>query len=82
MPYWLVAGKNLYYGVCSWPPEDEGKPKSARFGKISTLAPISRNLERDVLTMVCSGASEADVIDFVRPILQYQSTKEMSISQM
>ena len=68
MPYWLVAGKNLYYGVCSWPPEDEGKPKSARFGKISTLAPISRNLERDVLTMVCSGASEADVIDFVRPI--------------
>ena len=68
MPYWLVAGKNLYYGICSWPPEDEGKAKSARFGKISTLAPISRNLERDVLNMVCQGASEADVIDHVRPI--------------
>ena len=68
MPYWLVAGKNLYYGICSWPPEDEGKPKSARFGKISTLAPISRNLERDILDMICSGASEAEVIDHVRPI--------------
>ena len=68
MPYWMVAGKNLYYGICSWPPEDEGKPKSARFGKISTLAPISRNLERDALTMICQGASESEVIDFVRPI--------------
>tara|TARA_R100000406_G_scaffold96211_1_gene93300 strand:+ start:5012 stop:7393 length:2382 start_codon:yes stop_codon:yes gene_type:complete len=76
MPYWLVAGKNLYYGICSWPPEDEGKPKSARFGKISTLAPISRNLERDVLGMVCEGASEGDVIDYVRPIaLQIQKGK-------
>lgn len=68
MPYWVVAGKNLYYGICSWPPEDEGKPKSARFGKISTLAPISRNLERDILTMICTGAQEADVIGHIRPI--------------
>ena len=68
MPYWLVAGKNLYYGLCSWPPEDEGKSKSARFGKISTLAPVSRNLERDVLDMVCTGATEYEVIDYVRPI--------------
>ena len=76
MPYWLVAGKNLYYGICSWPPEDEGKAKSARFGKISTLAPISRNLERDVLNLVCQGASEADVIDHVRPIaLKIQKAK-------
>ena len=67
MPYWIVAGKNLYYGICSWPPEDEGKSKSARFGKISTLAPISRNLERDALNMICQGASESEVIDFIRP---------------
>ena len=68
MPYWVVGGKNLYYGICSWPPEDEGKAKTARWGKVSTLAPISRNLERDVLTMICSGASESEVIDHVRPI--------------
>ena len=30
MPYWIVGGKNLYYGICSYPPEDEGKVKSAR----------------------------------------------------
>ena len=68
MPYWLVAGKNLYYGLCSWPPEDEGKTKSARFGKISTLAPISRDLERDTLDMICTGANERDVIDSVRKL--------------
>lgn len=68
MPYWLVAGKNLYYGICSWPPEDEGKAKSARFGKISTLAPISRDLERDTLNLVCTGAPERDVVDQVRKL--------------
>jgi len=68
MDYWIVGGKNLYYGVCSWPPEDEGKPKSARWGKISTLAPVSRTLERDVLTKVCSGANENEVVDHVRGI--------------
>ena len=68
MPYWVVGGKNLYYGICSYPPEDEGKVKSARWGKISTLAPISKNLENDVLTAICSGAGEDEVIDMVRPI--------------
>jgi len=68
MPYWLVAGKNLYYGVCSWPPEDKGKPKSARFGKISTLAPVSRDLEREVLGMLCDGAGEAEITNYIRPI--------------
>jgi DNA polymerase elongation subunit (family B) len=68
MPYWIVGGKNLYYGICSWPPEDEGKAKSARWGKISTLAPVSRTLERDVLTKVCSGANENEVVDHVRGI--------------
>jgi len=68
MPYWIVGGKNLYYGICSWPPEDDGKVKSARWGKISTLAPISKNLENDVLTAVCTGADEEQVIDMVRPL--------------
>jgi DNA polymerase I len=68
MPYWVIGGKNLYYGICSWPPENEGEPKSARWGKISTLAPISRNLERDVLTMLCEGSEESKVIKQVRPI--------------
>ena len=68
MPYWIVGGKNLYYGICSYPPEDEGKTKSARWGKISTLAPISKNLENDVLTAICSGADEEEVIGMVRPL--------------
>ncbi len=68
MPYWIVGGKNLYYGICSFPPEDEGKVKSARWGKISTLAPISKNLENDVLTAICTGASEEEVIQLVRPL--------------
>jgi len=68
MPYWIVGGKNLYYGICSWPPEDEGKVKSARWGKISTLAPISKNLENDVLLAICTGADEDTVTDIVRPL--------------
>ena len=68
MPYWLVAGKNLYYGICSWPEEDAGKPKSARFGKISTLANISRNIEKDTLNLICNGAEEMEVVESIRPI--------------
>ena len=68
MPYWIVGGKNLYYGICSYPPEDEGKVKSARWGKISTLSPISKNLENDVLTAICTGAEEEEVIQLVRPL--------------
>jgi DNA polymerase, archaea type len=68
MPYWIVGGKNLYYGICSYPPEDDGKVKSARWGKISTLAPISKSLENDVLTAICTGADEDEVISMVRPL--------------
>ena len=68
MPYWIVGGKNLYYGICSWPPEDEGKKKSARWGKISTLSPISKDLENDILTAICTGADEESVISIVRPL--------------
>jgi len=82
MPYWLVAGKNLYYGICSWPPEDKDKVKSARFGKISTLAPISKNLENDVLQAVCKGASEQEVTDMVRPLSKRIKRGEVSIEEI
>ena len=82
MPYWLVAGKNLYYGVCSWPPEDKGKAKSARFGKISTLANVSRNLEREVLTMLCDGADEMEVTNYIRPISLKVKRGEMPLEDV
>jgi DNA polymerase I len=78
MPYWIVGGKNLYYGICSYPPEDDGKVKSARWGKISTLAPISKNLENDVLTAICSGAGEDDVINMIRPLSKRIKRGEVS----
>ena len=82
MPYWIVGGKNLYYGICSWPPEDEGKKKSARWGKISTLAPISKNLENDVLTAICSGASEDEVIGMIRPISKRIKRGDVKLSEV
>jgi DNA polymerase I len=82
MPYWIVGGKNLYYGICSWPPEDEGKKKSARWGKISTLAPISKNLENDVLTAICTGASEDEVIGMIRPISKRIKKGDVKLSEV
>jgi len=82
MPYWIVAGKNLYYGICSWPPEDEGKSKSARFGKISTLAPVSRTLERDLLTIVCNGGTENDATSLVRPLAKRIQNGEIPLKDL
>ena len=82
MPYWIVGGKNLYYGICSYPPEDVGKKKSARWGKISTLAPVSKDLENDVLTAICSGANEQEVIDMVRPISNRIKRGEIGLSEI
>ena len=82
LPYWLVAGKNLYYGICSWPPQDEGKAKSARFGKISTLAPISKNLEREVLGLICEGAEETEVTNYIRPISMEIKKGSVDLSQV
>jgi len=82
MPYWVVGGKNLYYGICSYPPEDEGKVKSARWGKISTLAPISKNLENDVLKAICSGADEEEVISMVRPLAKQIMRGEVEPKQI
>ena len=82
MPYWIVGGKNLYYGICSYPPEDVGKKKSARWGKISTLAPVSKDLENDVLTAICSGANEQEVVDMVRPISKRIMRGEIGLSEI
>ena len=82
MPYWIVGGKNLYYGICSWPPEDEGKVKSARYGKISTLAPISKDLENDVLTAICSGADEVEITNMVRPLSKRIKRGDVSIEEV
>ncbi|MEK9694239.1 MAG: DNA polymerase domain-containing protein [Candidatus Poseidoniales archaeon] len=70
MPYWIVGGKNLYYGICSYPDEDKGKVKSARWGKVSTLAPVSKDLENNVLTAICSGAEEEEVIELTRDVVK------------
>jgi DNA polymerase I len=82
MPYWIVGGKNLYYGICSWPNEDAGKVKSARWGKISTLAPISMNLENDVLTAICTGANEEQVISMIRPLAKQIERGEINPNQV
>ena len=82
MPYWIVGGKNLYYGICSWPPEDEGKVKSARWGKISTLAPISKNLENDVLTAICTGANEDEVTQITRPLSKCIERGEVALKDI
>lgn len=72
MPYWLLAGKNMYAGKVSYPPEDAGKMKTARFGKGSSEAPISRGIQSAVLDLICDGAPEADVraavLDVAMPI--------------
>ncbi len=82
MPYWIVGGKNLYYGICSYPPEDKGKKKSARWGKISTLAPVSKDLENDILTAICTGANEETVIGMVRPIAKKIMKGDVSIKDI
>ena len=68
MPYWLLAGKNRYAGKVSYPPEDAGKLKTANFTKGSNLAPVSKEVEINVLNLVCDGASESDVINAVLEI--------------
>ena len=69
MPYWLLAGKNRYAGKVSYPPEDAGKLKTANFTKASNLAPASKEVEINVLNLVCDGASESEVIDAVLEIV-------------
>jgi len=69
MPYWLLTKKNRYVGRVGWPEEDSGKLKVAGFGmKASNTAPISKRVQRGVFELVCDGASEHEVEEFVHPI--------------
>ena len=72
MPYWFLAGSNLYAGIVSYPEADKGKWKNANFMKGSNIAPISKRAERTVLELICNGASEGDVrnavLEMVMPI--------------
>ena len=61
--YWLLAGKNKYAGIVNYPPEDEGKMKTANFLKGSNTAPMTKKAERIALTMICQGKNEAEVRD-------------------
>lgn len=85
MPYWFLAGKNRYAGICSYPIEDEGKWKNANFMKGSNLAPLSKRAEKTVLELVCNGASEGDVreavLEMVMPVRRGEyDIKDITIS--
>jgi len=64
MPYWLLAKKNRYVGR-----KMDGKLKVAGFGmKASNTAPISKEIQKGVFELVCSGATENEVEEFILPI--------------
>ena len=69
MPYWLLTKKNRYVGKVAWPEEDQGKLKVAGFGmKASNTAPLSKKIQKGVFELICDGANESAVEEFVLPI--------------
>ncbi len=69
MPYWLLTKKNRYVGKVAWPEEDAGKLKVAGFGmKASNTAPLSKKIQKGVFELLCDGANETAVEEFVLPI--------------
>jgi len=69
MPYWLLTKKNRYVGKVAWPEEDQGKLKVAGFGmKASNTAPLSKKIQKGVFELICDGADEHTVEEFVLPI--------------
>jgi DNA polymerase elongation subunit (family B) len=69
MPYWLLTKKNRYVGKVAWPEEDAGKLKVAGFGmKASNTAPLSKKVQKGVFELLCDGADETTVEEFVLPI--------------
>ena len=63
--HWLLVGKNKYAGIVTWPPEDEGKMKTANFLKGSSQAPITKEAERTALELICNGEQEVTVRDAI-----------------
>ena len=51
-------------------------------GKISTLAPISKNLENDVLTAICTGANEDEVTQITRPLSKCIERGEVALKDI
>ncbi len=69
MPYWLLTKKNRYVGKIVWPEEEDGKLKVAGFGmKASNTAPLSKKIQKGVFELICDGANEDAVQEFVYPI--------------
>lgn len=69
MPYWLLTKKNRYVGKIVWPEEEDGKLKVAGFGmKASNTAPLSKKIQKGVFELICDGADEDAVQEFVYPI--------------
>jgi DNA polymerase I len=88
--YWLLEKKNKYAGIVTWPPQDEGKMKTANFLKGSSLAPITKKVERIALTMICEGKPESQVrnaiLELALPVRQgvvnlKEVTQQTRISQ-
>jgi DNA polymerase I len=83
-PYWFTAAtKNRNFGIKSWPPEDEGDMKVTGFEmKAANAPPLSKNLQREVFTMICNGADEKVVFDKIRPIVKRVYSGECEIDDV
>ena len=83
MPYWLLTKKNRYVGKVAWPEEDNGKLKVAGFGmKASNTAPISKKIQKGVFELICDGASEKEVEDFVLPVARSVRAGEIKLEDV
>ena len=83
-PYWFTAAtKNRNFGIKSWPPEDEGDMKVTGFEmKAANAPPLSKNIQREVFTMICNGADEKAVFDKIRPIVKQVYSGECEIDDV
>ena len=78
MPYWLLVKKNRYVGK-----KMSGELKVAGFEmKASNAAPLSKKVQKGVFNMVCSGANEGEVDDYVRPIAMSIRQGEVPIKEV
>tara|TARA_R100000008_G_scaffold18473_1_gene9320 strand:+ start:10111 stop:12510 length:2400 start_codon:yes stop_codon:yes gene_type:complete len=68
-PYWTVAKKNRYFGIKSWPPEEAGQMKVAGYEyKASHAAPVSKEVQSLIFTLISEGKEESEIVEAVRPL--------------
>ena len=68
-PYWTVAKKNRYFGIKSWPPEEAGQMKVAGYEyKASHAAPVSKEVQSLIFTLISEGKDEDEIVKVVRPL--------------